>query len=63
MAGSGFNCPTCGATFSSKEELMEHNKVHMSSTPPQQQLKCPACGATFSTQQELMEHNAKAHPM
>jgi hypothetical protein len=27
--GGSFKCPTCGATFSSKAELMEHSKKHM----------------------------------
>jgi NADH:quinone reductase (non-electrogenic) len=61
-AAASFKCPTCGASFGSKEELMQHGKVHMSSKPAQE-YKCQACGATFSTQQELMEHNKKAHPM
>lgn len=59
--GSSFKCPTCGASFSSKDELMQHGKVHMSA--PKQEFKCPACGMSFSTQQELMDHKAKAHPM
>ena len=61
-AASTFKCPTCGVTFGSKEELMQHGKVHMS-TKPAQEFKCPACGATFATQQQLMDHKAKAHPM
>ncbi len=60
--GGSFKCPTCGATFGTKEELTEHGKRHMSSTSTQQ-YKCPACGATFATQQELTDHSAKAHPM
>lgn len=60
--GASFSCPACGASFSSKDELMQHGKVHMSSTP-KQEFKCPACGAAFSTQQELMEHGKKSHPM
>ena len=59
---SSFKCPTCGASFGTKEELMQHGKAHMSSTP-KQEFKCPACGATFATQQELMDHNAKDHRM
>ena len=58
---SSYKCPTCGASFGSKEELMQHGKVHMSA--PKQEFKCQACGAAFSTQQELMEHGKKAHPM
>ena len=59
---SSFKCPACGASFSSKDELMQHGKVHMSSKPAQE-FKCPACGMTFATQRELMDHKAKAHPM
>lgn len=59
---SSFKCPTCGASFSSKDELMQHGKVHTSSQP-KQEFKCQSCGATFSTQQELMEHSKKAHLM
>lgn len=59
---SSFKCPTCGASFGSKEELMQHSNVHMSSTP-KQEFRCPACGATFASQQGLMDHNAKSHPM
>ncbi len=60
--GGSFNCPACGATFSTEAELKEHGKMHMASKPAQQ-FKCSACGASFSTQQELMDHKAKAHPM
>ena len=59
---SSFKCPTCGASFSSKDELVQHGKIHMSNTP-KQEYKCPACGMTFASQQELMDHKAKAHPM
>ena len=58
---SSFKCPTCGASFNSKEELTQHGKTHMSSTP--QEYKCPACGATFAGQKELTDHKTKAHPM
>ena len=61
-AASTFKCPSCGASFGSKEELMQHGRAHMS-TKPAQEFKCPACGATFATQQLLMDHKAKAHPM
>ena len=60
-AGSGqFKCPTCGATFASQSELMEHGKKHMQ-VKPAEQFKCPACGATFASQQELADHKSKAH--
>lgn len=59
---TSYKCPTCGATFGTKDELMQHGKAHMSSKQ-QQEFKCPACGATFATQRELMDHKAKAHPM
>lgn len=60
--GNSFECPACGATFSSESELGDHGKTHMTSRPAQR-LKCPACGASFTTEQELMEHKGKAHPM
>lgn len=60
--GASLRCPTCGASFGTREELMQHGKVHMSSTPVQG-FKCQACGTAFSSQQELMEHGKKAHPM
>ena len=59
---SAFKCPTCGASFVTKAELMEHGKAHMSSKPAQE-FKCPACGTAFANQQALMDHKAKAHPM
>ncbi|MDE1852525.1 MAG: C2H2-type zinc finger protein [Thaumarchaeota archaeon] len=59
--GPSYKCPTCGATFGTQDELMQHGKKHMSSTP--QEFKCPACGATFASQKELMDHKTKAHPM
>ncbi|MDG6917982.1 MAG: C2H2-type zinc finger protein [Nitrososphaerota archaeon] len=59
---SSYKCPTCGASFETKDGLVHHGKSHMSGTT-KQGFKCPACGATFATQQELMDHKAKAHPM
>ncbi len=61
-SGASYKCPACGAGFGSREELMEHSKVHMSSKPAQE-YKCPTCRMTFASQQELMDHKAKAHPM
>ena len=58
---SSYKCPSCGASFSGKDELMQHGKAHMSA--PKQEYKCPACGMSFASQQELMDHKAKAHPM
>ena len=55
--GTQHKCNMCGATFSTKEALMEHAKTH---TMAGAQHKCNACGATFKSQSELMEH-AKTH--
>ena len=61
-SSTSYKCPACEADFHSKEELMEHGKAHMSSTP-KQEYKCLACGMSFASQQELMDHNAKDHRM
>jgi DNA-directed RNA polymerase subunit RPC12/RpoP len=52
-----YKCETCGESFSTRDELMEHAKVHSAAAA---QYKCPTCGMTFKTQAELMEH-AKVH--
>ncbi|OLE89011.1 MAG: hypothetical protein AUF79_12640 [Crenarchaeota archaeon 13_1_20CM_2_51_8] len=49
-----YKCETCGASFSAREELMEHAKVHSATAAAQ--YKCPTCGLTFKTQAELIEH-------
>ncbi len=49
-----YKCETCGASFSNREELMEHVKIHSAAAS---QYKCPTCGKTFKTQAELMEHS------
>ncbi len=57
-----FRCKTCGATFSSQAELMNHGGMHVQ--PPaarQVTYKCAACGGTFKSQEELHEHNHVAH--
>ena len=53
-------CETCGATFATKEELMEHNETHRANV---ESFKCQACGATFGSRQLLEEHIKEAHPM
>jgi DNA-directed RNA polymerase subunit RPC12/RpoP len=61
--GQAYKCESCGASFASKEELMNHGKMHLRSATEQQQYKCSACGAGFNSQSELMEHSKKSHPM
>ncbi len=53
-------CQTCGATFGSQQELMEHGKMHMAGG---QQFKCETCGAKFNSEADLMDHAKKTHPM
>jgi len=51
-----YKCEKCGASFTDKAELMEHNKSHSGTTT---QYKCATCGAAFKSQKELMEHSKK----
>ena len=56
MAQDQYRCEECGATFSSKEGLEQHNRtVHSRFT-------CEACGATLNSESELEAHNRQAHP-
>ena len=52
---SAYTCSTCGASFSSQRELMQHGKMHIT-TKTASEYKCPTCGASFTSQTELMEH-------
>jgi DNA-directed RNA polymerase subunit RPC12/RpoP len=52
-----YKCETCGASFPTRDELMEHAKIHSAAAA---QYKCPTCGMTFKAQAELLEH-AKIH--
>ncbi len=55
MSNEQFKC-SCGATFNSQAELMEHaSKVH---AKPEH--KCN-CGTVFHSQGELTEHVTKMH--
>jgi len=66
-----FKCETCGAKFKTQEELMEHGKIHMSTSTggmtgtkmQTQEFECKACGMKFRSQAELMEHSRKSHAM
>lgn len=69
-AAKPFKCESCGQAFSTREELKEHGKVHMSkptaATAPsgqRQEFKCSACGMSFNSEAELREHAQKTHPM
>ena len=55
---SAYTCSTCGASFSSQRELMQHGKMHMT-TKTASEYKCPTCGTSFTSQTELMEHADK----
>ena len=60
LFGKKYKCDTCGASFKSQSELMEHSKVH---NPGSQKasFKCQACGMSFSSQAELMQHSQRVH--
>jgi uncharacterized Zn-finger protein len=51
-----YKCDSCGATFTSQEELNEH-KRNMHS-----QHNCEVCGQSFSSENELETHKRVAHP-
>jgi DNA-directed RNA polymerase subunit RPC12/RpoP len=56
MAQEQYRCGECGAAFSSKSALEEHNRmVHSRYT-------CEICGDTLSSEGELEEHNRQMHP-
>ena len=56
MAQNQYKCEECGATFNSKEEREQHNRmVHSRYT-------CEACGQMFGSETELESHNRMAHP-
>ncbi len=52
-------CETCGASFNSQAELVNHGQAHMRA----ERYNCDGCGAVFRSQPELAEHVAKRHQM
>jgi uncharacterized C2H2 Zn-finger protein len=62
LFGKKYKCDTCGASFKSQNELMEHSKMHMQGSQPAS-FKCQTCGMSFATQAELKQHAQKAHAM
>lgn len=49
LFGKKYKCDTCGASFKSQNELMEHSKMHMQGSQASS-FKCEACGMSFPTQ-------------
>ncbi len=56
MAQDQYRCEECGATFSSKEGLEQHNRTMHS------RYTCEACGEAFNSESELEAHARQAHP-
>jgi DNA-directed RNA polymerase subunit RPC12/RpoP len=56
MAQNQYKCEACGATFDTKAELEQHNRMTHS------QYTCEACGQTFNSEAELEAHNRQMHP-
>jgi uncharacterized C2H2 Zn-finger protein len=60
-------CPTCGATFSTLEEVAAHDQTtHQPHNQPRagwlmHDFSCPWCGAEFASPEELEVHNHRAH--
>ncbi len=56
MSQTQYRCGECGASFSSQQDLEEHNRtVHSRFT-------CDTCGESFGSKSELEAHNRVAHP-
>ena len=62
LFGKKYKCETCGASFKSQNELMEHGKMHTMSSQTGG-FKCQSCGMSFSNQADLKQHAQKAHGM
>ncbi len=63
LFGKKYKCSTCGASFKSERELMDHGKVHMQQTAKSGAFACAACNMSFSTESELRQHNQRVHGM
>ncbi len=62
LFGKKYKCDTCGASFKSQNELMEHGKIHMQSSQTGS-FKCQACGMSFQSQADLRQHTQRTHGM
>jgi DNA-directed RNA polymerase subunit RPC12/RpoP len=62
LFGKKYKCDTCGASFKSQNELMEHGKIHMHASQAGS-FKCQACGMSFPSQAELKQHSQRVHGM
>lgn len=49
MSSTTFQCPKCGGTFQTQQQLQEH-AAREHSAPQEQSYRCAACGGTFATQ-------------
>ncbi|XP_040292110.1 zinc finger protein Xfin-like [Bufo bufo] len=52
MGGKMFPCLECGKCFTSRANLVEHQRIHTSEKP----FLCSECGKCFSHKQQLVEH-------
>ena len=57
LSSKSYRCDECGATFSNREALMEHSRMHIKS---ESRYRCTTCGAMFNTEAEMNEHT-KVH--
>ena len=56
MTQNQYRCSECGATFSSREALEQHNRTMHS------RFTCEVCGQSLGSAQELEVHNRQMHP-
>ena len=51
-----YACPTCGAKFGSRADLLNHSfQAH-------DEFSCPVCGNRFDDESDMKIHERRAHP-
>jgi uncharacterized C2H2 Zn-finger protein len=56
-----FQCPTCSADFSTREQLDQHKLQAHQQTQATLGFQCDLCGAEFTAQEQLTDHKKQVH--